>query len=309
MVGPYQLPILYIVVYICQPQSPNLSLPSSSFFEPVWSQIKNSGKSSRYCLIWARKTSPNLGIALWLFLSSLWRGRAISSPIQDVFFMSPVILWMWEETVNWGAEVWQVKHDLCVIQLSFPCWIRKHIQKQEAYGQHPINSLGGILISSGNGANIETMARSICQRAVLFSPPHSSVLPDSLSLETEESQLLRLESDFSTGFSFSSTGTFLISPSMAIFSAHDTKCSEKSLVFDVRVFNKETRAQCCVVCWCVCVDGCHVVGQGRLKAGWVVKEVKGWWITHSREPIKLPLGSPSYPTFPVSFSPLLSADD
>lgn len=50
-------------------------------------------------------------------------------------------------------------------------------------------------------------------------------------------------------------------------------------------------------------------GQGSLKAGWVVKEVKGWWITHSREPIKLPPGSPSCPTFPVSFFPLLGADD
>ena len=206
---------------MCQPQSPNLALPSSSIFEPVWSQIKNLGKSSRYCLIWARKTFPNLGIAAWLFCLLFEEDEP-----SHRFFMSPVALWMWEDTVNQGAQVWQVKHDWCVIQLSFPCWIRKHIQKREAYGQQPINSLGGILSSSGNGVKLKPWpapsAREPC--CSLHRTPVLSLTP----WVWERSQLLWLESDLSTGFSFSSAGTFLVSPSKATFSAHDTKWPEKS---------------------------------------------------------------------------------
>ena len=38
-VGPYQSSILYIVVYICQSQSPNLSLPPKTILKKIFIQI------------------------------------------------------------------------------------------------------------------------------------------------------------------------------------------------------------------------------------------------------------------------------
>lgn len=154
---------------------------------------------------------------------------------------------------NRGAQVWQVKHDWCVFSCHF------HVESGSTFRnkRHMVSSQLTALVEfwSVQEMVLNWNHGQLCLLMSCAVP--STPLQCSLWLpESEESQLLRLESDLSTGFSFSSSGTFLVSPSMATFSAYDTKCPEKSLVFDVRVFNKETRARCCIVCWCVCVCVC-----------------------------------------------------